>query len=781
MSASTSPDAADMILGGEQDAKKALSVEKPPSPCITEPLASGDDSDLIKYSIEYVGQESGTFTVDGRGDEPDVLKEPLVLEYVEVRQSSQDTLSSKLEEILRTEKAKGHAYINIISPVVTEALRCVVEYFPEIDFTRNVIKIHEPYAVFVFYEKELTEYRRRLVEAATDEPMTCINRWADKHIGIAQDFVRQRTQASVQAERERHSRGNVTFDMLWLLYKPGQDIYADNIAVDEHDPFVFAKSDVSLKNGKADYIDLYFWNLNATSRMVVPVEYVRNINRFDGEKKILSLLAYPCDYLAFSEDVNENSLADIKRYFVARGKKWYGMRRNVGTHEFDGYTTHLPRRRYTSLAMVDPIQYQVWVGSEKFDDCINITHPVPFRTCSCTRCDESVYQHVAKPKFIGYETIVTLNVEDLTDHQYFLCDPSVETFLFKTRNWKRLHVDGFKEPTFGVDLFDRLVMKETTKQLIRNLTQMYIRDSVKPVLPEERLFTKISQVHKRAREKKVDTTWSADFVEGKGEGLTMLLHGRPGVGKTYTVGVKPEDIEENLLKWFKLAEAWGVVMLIDEADIYMEQRQVQDIARNHLVAGFLRALEYYKGILFLTTNRVGTFDEAFISRIHVQIYYPDFEDAERDRLWGSFFEKLENDRESTMRITQAAKDYIESEELRSLKWNGREIRNGETPISQLATWFLLGDPTGDFLPNHILTSIALAFQVAVALAEAQTHKDQQGRILIKPDHIKATVQMSKDFREYLVKLNKGDLSKKASIMGHRYDAFGKEGEGSSKY
>lgn len=32
------------------------------------------------------------------------------------------------------------------------------------------------------------------------------------------------------------------------------------------------------------------------------------------------------------------------------------------------------------------------------------------------------------------------------------------------------------------------------------------------------------------------SAWSADFVKGKGEGLIFLLHGKPGVGKTYTAG-----------------------------------------------------------------------------------------------------------------------------------------------------------------------------------------------------------------------------------------------------
>ena len=65
---------------------------------------------------------------------------------------------------------------------------------------------------------------------------------------------------------------------------------------------------------------------------------------------------------------------------------------------------------------------------------------------------------------------------------------------------------------------------------------MYMRDGAGPSLQEEKGFIDITSVHKTARMKKPDTTWSADFVQGKGEGLTFLLHGKPGVGKTYTAG-----------------------------------------------------------------------------------------------------------------------------------------------------------------------------------------------------------------------------------------------------
>jgi hypothetical protein len=69
----------------------------------------------------------------------------------------------------------------------------------------------------------------------------------------------------------------------------------------------------------------------------------------------------------------------------------------------------------------------------------------------------------------------------------------------------------------------------------------------------------------------------------------------------------------------------------------------------------------------------------------------------------------------------------------------------------------------------------------VALAEAKNQKDKEGRVMVQSDHIKASVHMSREFREYLVKVHKGDLSKRASLLGNRYDAFGKEASGTTKY
>lgn len=93
---------------------------------------------------------------------------------------------------------------------------------------------------------------------------------------------------------------------------------------------------------------------------------------------------------------------------------------------------------------------------------------------------------------------------------------------------------------------------------------------------------------------------------------------------------------------------------------------------------FLREIEYYRGILFLTSNRVGKFDDAIVSRIHVVIHYKGLDDEYRTKIWNQFFDKLEGERGSTIKIDNSARRYVlENKKMAEMKWNGREIRNGK--------------------------------------------------------------------------------------------------------
>ena len=55
------------------------------------------------------------------------------------------------------------------------------------------------------------------------------------------------------------------------------------------------------------------------------------------------------------------------------------------------------------------------------------------------------------------------------------------------------------------------------------------------------------------------------------------------------IGTVETLVEENLMHWFNLAETWNAVLLVDEADVFLERRQNRDLARNGLVSGKLQS------------------------------------------------------------------------------------------------------------------------------------------------------------------------------------------------
>jgi hypothetical protein len=97
---------------------------------------------------------------------------------------------------------------------------------------------------------------------------------------------------------------------------------------------------------------------------------------------------------------------------------------------------------------------------------------------------------------------------------------------------------------------------------------------------------------------------------------------------------------------------------------------------------FLRTLEYYDGILILTSNRVGTFDAAFTSRIQVSLHYESLTAKSRQRIWQNFFDMVQAEEED-VDLGDLEKHM---DELAGHEMNGRQIRNVFTTARQLALY-----------------------------------------------------------------------------------------------
>lgn len=109
-----------------------------------------------------------------------------------------------------------------------------------------------------------------------------------------------------------------------------------------------------------------------------------------------------------------------------------------------------------------------------------------------------------------------------------------------------LRVDQISDVVWNKQAFESLVVKEKTKELVQALI-----------------------TNQLAAEK------STDLILGKGNGLTILLHGGPGTGKTFTaegvaeiaekplfrvtcgdIGTIPDDVEKYLESVFNLGKIW---------------------------------------------------------------------------------------------------------------------------------------------------------------------------------------------------------------------------------
>ena len=106
--------------------------------------------------------------------------------------------------------------------------------------------------------------------------------------------------------------------------------------------------------------------------------------------------------------------------------------------------------------------------------------------------------------------------------------------------------------------------------------------------------------------------------------------------------------------------------------------------RNALVSVFLRILEYNGGILMLTSNRVGSFDEAFKSRIQLALHYPNLTGSQRRKIWRNFLARVHKLDPESIEYEDFLDDHLD--EIVKEDMNGRQIRNVITIGRQLAQY-----------------------------------------------------------------------------------------------
>ncbi|GLA73490.1 hypothetical protein AtubIFM55763_004411 [Aspergillus tubingensis] len=687
-----------------------------------------DPSSIVTYCLEYLDAGSNIITTvpwSGPFNSSVIqksveVKQRVIFNVTTVLETSvppdPHRYSHEVEGLLRDgiitnptiEVGVRSTRMTIFSKTLLNALAHVVSYYPAERLGGEYLELNEPFSLIGHHLGELEAYRATYREddvgspqpdAADHDPAVpmCEKETFDQ-LGLLLDFVKDSFYKDrLPDELARHTQNRCTFRMLWLLFKPGETVYMESGGQLSAYVVQYLQVDKTLLSSTGrkfthPYI-VQLWNLDFNGTYVGRRSKTVTIAHFDGERQVTSLKIFPCHFI----DRQDNG--KTRRHLEDLGRKWYELLQGKQVF-YSGEFLGPSKRQY---------QGRVYVDSASYFAQHEYTAPVicevedmgdGLAKCLCEECRGWKPHPLPGFRWATYD----------------LLDPRVDIDLELPESpEEELNVSYCREPKVNKRAIDSLVMPEARKEMIRALVQKYTDSR--------------SDEHNRS--------WGADFIENKGEGQIFLLHGSPGVGKTFTaaeytgrallsltvgdIGTDEVVMERQLSKWFRLAEQWGAVMLIDEADVYLERRQITDLKRNSLVSVFLRCIEYYRGILFLTTNRVGHFDDAFISRIHVVIRYDNLSEENRRTIWEQFFDKLTDERHDFV-VTRRAKSYVlEDEVISKMQWNGREIRN--------------------------------AFQTAVALAEYRFSQKQDkskddGPTLDQRD-FEQVCNMTRDFKQYL--------------------------------
>lgn len=529
--------------------------------------------------------------------------------------------------------------------------------------------------------------------------------------------------------------GLITFDMIWALWKPGTLVYTATYGCHD-EPRVFkvdmAEKHYSMARGDFYWVEGKYFEYDG--KRFGHGSMSIDIPDFQGARKITSLSCYPLNY--------HKNETELRKTLVERGKKfvqlsgvhyknhqgmaYFKKKKAVVKVNINGRVMVDPaiHRRINPnypISIVRPRDHDLSSDDEESDDgegsCCCESDSEDDSGCRSDGSDSQEEKSKYVTKFVkdksgnvrairvrrdesedeDAENLDTVQSKDkdagkggdskdgedskeeekpaipeFSDEEYLIASPVVLGFAFSEKLWLEFTVSGIKEIQWNDSAYDSLVLEPKTKDIVKALVES----------------------HKYHAAESID-----DVIQGKGKGLVAVLHGPPGTGKTLTaegisellkcplymasageLGTDSRYLESELQKILDICHAWGAILLLDEADVFLEKRNMHDIHRNALVSIFLRQLEYFQGILFLTTNRVETFDDAFQSRIHIALRYDSLDQKAKRKIFKIFIERVRVlEKIDLMPFTE--EDYTD---LAKHDLNGRQIKNTVRTAQALA-------------------------------------------------------------------------------------------------
>ena len=518
-------------------------------------------------------------------------------------------------------KLEIHSIV-VQSGLLKEVLGVVLKDYPGISTSLERVEFQAPFQPFV--------HRWEAFAAARDAETNPI---AKTHVELLWRVLEEELRDTIREKNDHVANGVVRFDNIWTIFEPSTLVYS----IDEDQDCVYRLRSGNFANTRCgrvysllvEYVDWDGEHFGYGSNTI-------QIPAFQGTQSIAKLVAFPLAHHPNAEDLRERL---IRRGQLFEEHKGYHYMAYEGVAI--GWGCFGPiRYSVSSRIIIDTYAFNRFNPNRK----VNLNFLTPNGS---GLADIGLDQHRRSGAIFGY----------LGEEQLLICTPMVRGYSLKDKKWLSFCIENVKSIVWNEQAFASLVAPPEQKELILAFAQ--------------------SQATSKNR--------FDDVIQGKGRGIIMLLSGPPGVGKTLTaesvaetmkvplymlsagdLGTKPAEVESSLSNILEMNTKWNAVLLLDEADVFLEARSSHDLERNKLVSIFLRLLEYYEGILFLTTNRVDNIDAAFESRIHLSLEYEELDKEARRHVWRTFLGRSSD-------VGEFTPDQLES--LAAVELNGRQIKN----------------------------------------------------------------------------------------------------------
>ncbi|KAL2819821.1 P-loop containing nucleoside triphosphate hydrolase protein [Aspergillus granulosus] len=565
---------------------------------------------------------------------------------------AEDSESRQYALIVRNVKSyKGTKTLDIHSIVVQSEplkkfLADIFKGYPGLTLALARVEFSAPFKPFIHRWKNLTDAK----DTGGHDEVT------KAHVDLLYNVLEEELRDVISQKNDLIANGVITHKLLYAIFEPDELIYS--VVGGHQRAFAFQTgfqdSSGYAINGKfIDFDGKEFGFAN----------YASSIPVFEGTASITSLPLFPLKY--------HSDHATIRNELIARGALW---EQHKGYHykQYEGIANGYYYKKKTKFTVkgrtvIDSEAYGTFnpdlapsfaSKAMPYSGCQDDLHIAAIQQQQQAIAGNRPYRR-SRMAPDAPSSLPSPLPDTLTDEQRLIATPIVRGYSLDNKKWLEFYLDGVRDIVWNSQAFDSLVLPDSQQDL-------------------KQLILAFANAQSK-KHKAFD-----DVVQGKGRGIIMLLRGPPGVGKTLTaesvaevlkvplyvlsagdLGTRAPTLEKKLKDILSTVPKWGAVLLLDEADVFMETRSTSDLDRNELVSIFLRLLEYYEGLLFLTSNRAENLDPAFESRIHLTIQYPELNTAARRQIWSQFLRGTD--------VETFSSDQLDL--LAEVALNGREIKN----------------------------------------------------------------------------------------------------------